>query len=82
LPRDYERSETQGFGLRDVGYYLPLSENIDLKFLSDIFNGTYGLGVVSNYDKRYKYRGVLNFVFITPFRAAGYYEKLSSKSLK
>ncbi|HZV44149.1 MAG TPA: putative LPS assembly protein LptD, partial [Saprospiraceae bacterium] len=84
LPRDYERSETQGFGLRDVGYYLPLSENIDLKFLSDIyFNGTYGLGVVSNYDKRYKYRGSVELRFyntITEPRDS--YEKLSSKSFK
>ena len=82
LPRDYERSETQGFGLRDVGYYLPLNENIDLKFLSDIyFNGTYGLGVISNYDKRYKYKGSVELRFYNRMTdAPDSYEKLSSKS--
>ena len=58
LPRDYERSEEQGFGIRDLGYYLPLGEGMDLKLLTDVyFNGTWGVGVISNYNKRYKYQG-------------------------
>ena len=55
FPRDYERSQTFGFGLRELGYYLPLSDNIDLKLVGDIyFNGTWGAGVISNYVKKYK----------------------------
>ena len=33
FPSDYEFSEQWGFGLRDIGYYLPLSEKIDVKIL-------------------------------------------------
>ena len=58
LPRDYERSPQLGFGIRDIGYYFPVSDWADVKLLADIyFNGTYGLGVASNYAKKYKFRG-------------------------
>jgi len=82
LPRDYERSEEQGFGLRDVGYYMPLNDNIDLKLLTDIyFNGTWAAGVVSNYDKRYKYRGSIELRFSNRIsEASDSYQKLSAKS--
>ena len=58
FPRDYERSPSQGFGLREFGYYLPIREWADLKLVGDIyFNGSWGLGAVSNYVKKYKFRG-------------------------
>ncbi|HQW25963.1 MAG TPA: putative LPS assembly protein LptD, partial [Saprospiraceae bacterium] len=58
LPRDYERSPQLGFGIRDIGYYFPVSDWADVKLLADIyFNGTYGLGIASNYAKKYKFRG-------------------------
>lgn len=58
LPRDYERSPQLGFGIRDIGYYFPVSDWADVKLLADIyFNGTYGLGFASNYAKKYKFRG-------------------------
>lgn len=60
LPRDYERSPQLGFGIRDIGYYFPVSDWADVKLLGDIyFNGTYGLGVSTNYAKKYQYRGNL-----------------------
>ncbi len=60
LPRDYERSPQLGFGIRDIGYYFPVSDWADVKLLADIyFNGTYGLGVSTNYAKKYKFRGNL-----------------------
>jgi len=60
LPRDYERSPQLGFGIRDIGYYFPVSDWADVKLLGDIyFNGTYGLGVSTNYVKKYQYRGNL-----------------------
>ena len=60
LPRDYERSPQLGFGIRDIGYYFPVSDWADVKLLADIyFNGTYGLGVATNYAKKYKFRGNL-----------------------
>lgn len=64
FPNDYEYSESWGFGLREVGWYFPISDYIDAKVLGDIyFNGSWGLQVQSNYVKRYKYRGNMNLGF-------------------
>lgn len=61
FPRDYEFSDTWGFGLRDIGYFIPVSDHMDLKVLGDIyFNGSWGLQVASNYRKRYAYSGNFN----------------------
>jgi len=58
FPRDYEYSEAWGYGLRGIGYYMPLGDHFDAKVLGDIyFNGSWGLRVESNYVQRYKYRG-------------------------
>jgi len=58
LPRDYERSPQLGFGIRDIGYYFPVSDWADVKLLGDIyFNGSYGLGIATNYAKKYNFRG-------------------------
>jgi hypothetical protein len=60
LPRDYERSPQWGFGIRDIGYYFPIGDWADMQVLGDIyFNGTWGLGLVTNYAQRYKFRGNL-----------------------
>ncbi len=64
FPSDYEYSDLWGFGLRDIGYYFPISDHLDLELLSDIyFNGSWGLKVQSQYRKRYKYNGNLNIGF-------------------
>jgi lipopolysaccharide transport LptD-like protein len=58
FPRDYEYSEAWGYGLRGIGYYMPLGEHFDARVLGDIyFNGSWGLNVQSNYVQRYKYKG-------------------------
>ena len=58
FPSDYEYSDQWGFGLRDVGYYFPISDYIDLTLTGDIyFNGSWGLRARSKYRKRYKYNG-------------------------
>lgn len=64
FPTDYEYSETWGFGLRDIGYYFPISDNVDLKVLGDIyFNGSWGLTLNSNYKKRYNYSGSIQLSY-------------------
>ncbi len=60
MPRDYEQSPQWGFGIRDIGYYFPVSDWADVKILGDIyFNGTWGAGLVTNYAQKYKFRGNL-----------------------
>ena len=58
FPRDYEYSETQGFGLRNIGYYTPINDKMDLTVTGDIyFSGSYGIRPYYRYKKRYKYNG-------------------------
>ncbi len=60
MPRDYERSDQWGFGIRDIGYYFPVGNWADVSLLTDIyFNGTWGAGIVTNYARKYKFRGNL-----------------------
>jgi hypothetical protein len=60
IPRDYEYSQSLGFGLRDVGYYLPLGDHFDLAVQGDIYTrGSWGLQISSNYNKKYRYSGRL-----------------------
>ena len=51
---DYNR----GFYLRDGGYYLAISDNIDLALTGEVYTkGSWGIGAQSTYAKRYKYSG-------------------------
>lgn len=60
FPRDYERSPQWGFGLKEFGYYFPIKEWADARITGDIyFNGSWGVGISSNYLKKYKFRGNL-----------------------
>ncbi len=58
FPKDYEYSPTWGFGLKNMGWYFPLSDNYDLTLTGDIYiRGTYGLRASSRYVKKYRYQG-------------------------
>ena len=50
-----------GFFLNDGGYYLGISEWMDLALRGDIYSkGSWGLKGTSNYKKRYKYDGLFD----------------------
>ena len=58
FPRDYEYSPQLGFGLREIGWFFPLGDHVNLSVTGDIYlRGTWGLNARSNYRKRYKYNG-------------------------
>ena len=82
FPRDYEYSEAWGFGLREIGYYFPISDNFDLKLTGDIyFRGSWGIQAASAYVKRYKYRGSINLAFSNRINeVSGDYRTTSAKS--
>lgn len=61
FPRDYEYSESWGFGLRDIGWYFPVGDHLNLALRSNIyFKGTYGVALQADYRKRYKFSSGLN----------------------
>ena len=64
IPRDYEFSQAWGFGIRNIGYYTPISDYQDLTITGDLFfNLTYGIHAVSNYKKRYRFNSRLGLDF-------------------
>lgn len=64
FPRDYEYSESWGFGLRDIGWYFPVGDHLNLALRSNIyFRGTYGVALQADYRKRYQFASALNLRF-------------------
>jgi len=54
-------SNKRGYSFQNGGYYLPISEYIDMTILGDYYtNGSYGINISSQYKKRYKYSGNFN----------------------
>lgn len=54
----YGDETARGFYLRDGGYYLALSDKMDLKVLGEIYTkGSWGISGETSYAKRYKFRG-------------------------
>ena len=52
----------RGYFLQNGGYYLPISDYLDLTLTGDLYtNGSYGFRGQSVYVKRYKFRGNINF---------------------
>lgn len=52
----------RGYFLQNGGYYLAISDNVDMAILGDYYtNGSYGLRTESTYAKRYKFRGNFGF---------------------
>jgi hypothetical protein len=71
FPKDYEYSQSWGYGLRNIGYYFPINDYLDLKVLGDIYlRGSWGLNTQLNYNKRYKYRGSVALGFTNRIAAA------------
>ncbi|MFV0505329.1 MAG: putative LPS assembly protein LptD [Bacteroidales bacterium] len=60
----YGEEKSRGFYLRNFGYYLAASEYFDVTALGEIYTmGSWGIKLSTNYKKRYKYSGGLNFSY-------------------
>ena len=58
----YGQTNQQGYFLQNGGYYFAISDKLDLALLGDYYtNGSYAFRAETNYAKRYRYRGNLNF---------------------
>jgi hypothetical protein len=55
---------TRGFFLKDMGYYIGLSDYWDARLMATVYTrGSYETNVASNYLKRYKYNGNINLSY-------------------
>ncbi|MFV0345209.1 MAG: putative LPS assembly protein LptD [Bacteroidales bacterium] len=60
----YGEEKSRGFFLRNFGYYLAASEYFDITALGEVYTmGSWGAKISTNYKKRYKYSGGLNFSY-------------------
>ena len=63
----FGQSNTQGFYLRDLGFYFAINDNIDLLLSGDIYTrGSWALKAKSNYVFRYLCTGVVELAFARP----------------
>ena len=61
----YGEERRRGFFLRDGGYYFAISDYVDLRLTGDLFSkGGHGITAVSNYYKRYSFRGTFNMSYV------------------
>ncbi|SOE20976.1 hypothetical protein SAMN06298216_1449 [Spirosomataceae bacterium TFI 002] len=59
-----EEPNNRGFYLRDFGYYHAFNEYIGAKVLAQVYSrGSWGVGLQSNYTKRYKVNGNVNIQY-------------------
>ncbi len=58
FPNNFEYDDNLGIGFREIGYYFPINDYMDLRVTGDIYTrGTHRLNARSQYKKRYKYNG-------------------------
>lgn len=61
----YGEERRRGFFLRNGGYYFAISDYVDMRLTGDIYSkGGHGVQAVSNYYKRYSFRGTFNFSYV------------------
>ncbi|RIV22712.1 LPS-assembly protein LptD [Fibrisoma montanum] len=64
VPQYGEEPNGRGYYLRDGGYYWAVNENLGIQFRGQIYSrGSWGLGVSSAYNKRYRYSGGIDLRF-------------------
>ncbi|HEY0740974.1 MAG TPA: putative LPS assembly protein LptD [Chryseosolibacter sp.] len=58
----YGEERRRGFNLRGGGYFFDISDYVKLAVTGDIYSkGGHAVNILSNYNKRYKYTGNVNF---------------------
>lgn len=60
----YGNEANRGYYLRNGGWFFALNDNFDLKLTGDIYSkGSWKSSALTNYSKRYKFRGNFNFSY-------------------
>jgi lipopolysaccharide export system protein LptA len=64
VPNDYSYNDNWGYGIENLGFYLPISDYLDATFYAKYyFNGTWGGSTALNFNKRYKFSGSANLEY-------------------
>jgi hypothetical protein len=72
FPQEYQYSDLWGYGLNNIGWYFPISDNWDAKIQGDIYiRGRFSLNGSANYIKNYKYRGSFSLGYTSNLTEVG-----------
>lgn len=81
IPRDFEFASLEGLGIKDWGYYLPLSDHLDMTFRFNIYtSGSWGVQNDARYNQRYRYNGNFNLRYNNRVVENNSAQKVSNKS--
>lgn len=81
IPRDFEFASREGLGIKDWGYYLPISDHLDLTVLFNIYtSGSWGIQGTTRYSQRYRYNGNFNLRFNNRVSEDAMAQKVSAQS--
>jgi LptD protein len=81
IPRDFEFADQEGFGIKDFGWYQPISEHMDVTTIFNAYtSGSWGVTNTARYNQRYRYNGDFQLRFNNRIREDNTAKKISSKS--
>ena len=81
IPRDFEFADAEGLGIKDFGWYQPISEHMDATLVFNAYtSGSWGVSGTANYNKRYAYRGNFLLRYNKRVRENAFAQKVAAKS--
>ncbi len=81
IPKDFEFADREGLGIRDFGWYQPISEHMDATVLFNIYaSGSWGVAANSRYNKRYGYTGNFQMRYNNRVTEDQFANRVSAKS--
>ncbi len=81
IPRDFEFATVEGLGIKDWGYYIPISDHLDMTLLFNAYtSGSWGIRSDVRYNKRYLYNGNFNLQYNDRVIEDAQANRLSNKS--
>lgn len=86
IPQFDTGSSDRGIGFQSGGYYFAINDYVDLSVLGDAYsNGSWGMRISSNYQKRYRFGGIFSFNYesnINGIRGFSDYSKSSNYNIR
>lgn len=81
IPRDFEFADQEGFGLKDWGYYFPISDHIDEKITFNLYtSGSWGILSETRYSYRYRSNGNFSLRYNNRVTESPRADKVGAKS--
>lgn len=81
IPRDFEFADREGLGIKDFGWYQPISPYMDATALFNAYtSGSWGVAGTLRYNRKYRYTGNFNIRYNNRVAEDVQARKVSAKS--